>query len=64
MAYLTNYQLIPLERAAELIRDLTGQDISQGTFVNTNKRLEKNLEGFEDAVIGQLIDAKVKPLTF
>lgn len=59
MTYLTNYQLIPLERAAELIRDLTGQDISQGTFVNTNKRLEKNLEVFESAIIDQLVDAEV-----
>lgn len=59
MAYLTNYQLIPLERASEFIRDLTGQDISQGTFVNTNKRLKKNLERFEDSVIEQLIGADV-----
>jgi transposase len=59
MAYLVNYQLIPLERAAEFIRDLTGQNISQGTFVNTNKCLEKNLEGFENAVIDQLIGADV-----
>ncbi|WP_129725022.1 IS66 family transposase [Xylanivirga thermophila] len=59
ITYLTNYQLIPLERAAELIRDLTGQDISQGTFVNINKRLEKNLEEFENAVIDQLVGAEV-----
>lgn len=59
MAYLVNYQLIPLGRAAEFIRDLTGQNISQGTFVNTNKRLEKNLEGFENAVIDQVIGADV-----
>ncbi|WP_129724956.1 IS66 family transposase [Xylanivirga thermophila] len=59
MSYLTNYQLIPLERAAELIRDLTGHNISQGTLVSINRRLEKNLEGFENAVIGQLIDADV-----
>ena len=51
MAYLTNYQLISVERAIELIRDLTGHDISQDTFINTNKCLEKNLEEFDEAVI-------------
>lgn len=37
MVYLTNYQLIPLEMAAEVIKSLTGQDISQGTVVNAGK---------------------------
>jgi transposase len=59
MVYLTNYQLIPLERAAETIKDLTGQDISQGTFVNTSKRLEKRLGGFEDSIKEQLKNANV-----
>ncbi len=34
MAYLTDYQLIPLERATEIIKDLKGYTISQGTSQN------------------------------
>ncbi len=54
MVYLTNYQLLPLERAAEVIEDLTDQNISQGTFVNASKRLEKDLE---DAIYQMLNDS-------
>lgn len=59
MAYLANYQLISIEIAAELIRNLTGHNIRQGILVSINKSLEKNLEGFENAVIGQLIGIAV-----
>ena len=58
MAYLVNYQLIPLA-SRRVYQRSHGPNISQGTFVNTNKCLEKNLEGFENAVIDQLIGADV-----
>jgi len=34
MNYLTQYQLLPLERAAEAIKGITGQSVSEGTLVN------------------------------
>ena len=42
--YLTQYQLIPLERAAEAIEDITGQHISEGTLVNAANALSNKLE--------------------
>jgi len=54
MAYLTNYQLLPLERATEIISDIIGQDVSQGTLVNVNQRLHENLEAFESSIKEQL----------
>ena len=33
MAYLTNYQLLPLERATEILSDIIGQKVSEGTLV-------------------------------
>ena len=43
MNYLTLYQMIPLERAAETIKDITGHTISEGTLVNAAKRLQMTL---------------------
>jgi transposase-like protein len=54
MAYLTNYQLLPLERAAEIISDIIGQNVSEGTLVNVNSRLHKNLEEVETSIKEQL----------
>ncbi len=44
ISYLTNYQLLPLERAVEAIEDIVGQIISEGTIVNTNQKLFNILE--------------------
>lgn len=43
MNYLTQYQLIPLERAAEAIEDITGQAVSEGTLVNAADALYEKL---------------------
>lgn len=59
MAYLTQYQFLPLARATELIRDLIGHNISEGTLVNVNNRLFKNLENVESAIKEQIISAPV-----
>ena len=59
MVYLSNYQLIPLSRTAELISALTGQKISQGTIVNVTKNLYHKLESAEIAIKEQLIKADV-----
>jgi transposase len=59
MAYLTQYQFLPLARAAELVRDLTGHSISEGTLVNVNNKLFKNLENVENEIKEQIIASQV-----
>jgi transposase len=59
MVYLSNYQLVPLARTTEIIRNLTGKNISQGTIVNANKRLYDRLEKFEESLKEQLKKAEV-----
>lgn len=54
MAYLINYQLLPLERATEIISDIIGQNISGGTLINVNKRIHKKLEEVEISIKEQL----------
>ncbi|KNY28172.1 IS66 family transposase [Pseudobacteroides cellulosolvens] len=59
MSYLTNYQLIPLERTAEILSDIIGQNVSEGTLVNVNSRLYKKLEEVETSTKQQLIASSV-----
>lgn len=59
MVYLSNYQLVPLARTTEIIKTLTGKNISQGTVVNANNRLYNSLEMFEDAIKDKLKNAEV-----
>ena len=59
MVYLSNYQLVPLARTTEIIKNLTGKNISQGTIVNANKRLYDSLEKFEVAIKEQLKKTEV-----
>lgn len=59
MVYLSNYQLVPLARTTEIIKNLTGKNISQGTIVNANKRLFNVLQKFEDDLKEKLKKAEV-----
>lgn len=59
MVYLSNYQLVPLARTTEIIKNLTGKNISQGTIVNANKRLYDSLESFEETLKQRLKEAEV-----
>lgn len=59
MTYLTNYQLLPLERATEILSDIIGQNVSEGTLVNVNNRLNKKLEEVENSIKQQLIDSPI-----
>jgi transposase len=59
MAYLTNYQLLPLERTTEIISDIIGQNVSEGTLVNVNSRLHKKLEEVETSIKEQLKASEV-----
>ena len=59
MIYLTDYQLIPLKRAAEMIEAMSGQTVSQGTLVTTSERLYKTLEKSVEAIKQQIKESKV-----
>ncbi len=59
MNYLTQYQLIPLERAAEAVQDITDQTVSEGTLVNTAIRLYDRLEEPVGEIKQQVTDADV-----
>jgi transposase/uncharacterized coiled-coil protein SlyX len=45
--YLNQYQLLPYERASELMADLFGCSISQATLVNATRAASENLTGVE-----------------
>jgi transposase len=57
--YLTNYQLIPLKRTTELLNDLYGIKISEGTIVATNQEAYEKLEGTEEHMKEELIESDV-----
>ena len=59
MNYLTQYQLIPLERAAEAVQDITGQAISEGTLVNTAYKFYEKLEVPVEKIKQNIIDSDV-----
>lgn len=59
MNYLTQYQLIPLERAAEAVKDITDQTVSEGTLVNAATRLYNTLKEPEGEIKQQVTDAAV-----
>ena len=46
VAYCDNYQLLPTARIQELIDDLTGHTLSEGTLYNLNTNLSAALEPF------------------
>lgn len=59
MIYLTDYQLIPLKRAVEMIEAMSGQTVSQGTLVTTSEKLYQALEKPVEAIKQQIIESKV-----
>ncbi len=59
MAYLTGYQYIPLKRAVEMIEEIIGQTVSQGTLVATNEKVYRTLEKPVEAIKQQIIKSNV-----
>jgi len=59
MCYLTQYQLIPLDRAEEAIEDITGHPVSEGTLVSSANSLSEKLEEPVEKIKQQLIDSQV-----
>lgn len=54
---LMQYQLIPLQRTQELLRDIFHIEISQGTLVNWTQELHENVEPAEKEIVRQLKQA-------
>ena len=57
--YLRNYELIPVERSAEIFEDIFSIPLSEGTIVNTTKRCAESLTGFQQWVLEKLISSEV-----
>jgi transposase len=59
LLYLREYQLLPLGRIAETIKDLTGHTLSTGTITNHTHKLYNQLWEFEAWIEELLLKAKV-----
>lgn len=59
MNYLTQYQLIPLERATEMVKNFIGQAVSEGTLVNAVHALYKKLEVPAEEIKQQITNSDV-----
>lgn len=59
VVYFSHYQLLPYKRLQEMMQDVFGVSVSQGTISNFQKRCHDKLEGFEEAVKEQLINGDV-----
>lgn len=51
MVYLSDYQLLPSARTIELLRDMFGRSISQGTLYNAREHCFEELEPAEHQII-------------
>ena len=59
VTYLTNYQLLPLKRTTELVQDLFGLKVSQGTVVTAGQEAYEKLEDTENEIKQELLDSDV-----
>jgi transposase len=57
--YLQNYHMLPFKRCSELIEDLTGHKISEGSLANFQVKSYKNLEDYEASVKKILLKSSV-----
>ncbi len=56
---LGQYQLIPLQRTQELLRDMFQIEISQGTLVNWTQELDEKVEPAEKQIVEQLKHSEI-----
>ena len=59
--YMSNFQLVPLDRVRDYFKDQLGVPVSKGSISNFNKVAENNLKeiGFEDWAKKKLLEARV-----
>jgi len=59
LTYLTNYQLLPLKRTTELVQDLYGLKVSQGTVVSASQEAYEKLGDVESCIKQELLESDV-----
>jgi len=59
LVYLNQQMLLPAERTVQLIKDLFGQQVSQGTLFRAVEKCHDKLAGYEDAIKQMLQQALV-----
>jgi len=59
LAYMTNYQHLPLERAAEFAKEIYGIDISQGTIIRASKEVFNQLGEVDLLIKDEIINSDV-----
>ena len=59
LTYLNTYQLLPLQRSTELMKDLFGVKISQGTIVNSNNEANEELAEPEERTKWEIIQSDI-----
>jgi len=50
MVYFNHYQMLPLERTAEVFETLYGQTLSEGTIVEAGQEVSRQVSGANDAI--------------
>lgn len=58
MVYFNQQHHVPLERTAEILEDLYGQSVSEGTIVETCKQVAKRVEPVYQAIKTELVNTK------
>jgi transposase len=59
VSYLSNYQLIPLERVKEFMTDLFNHTLSKATVIEMNRKIHQALQLFEQTTKDKLINSSV-----
>ena len=59
VTYLNIYQLLPIKRTTELIKDLFGIDISQATVISSGEAAYENVEPTEGRIKEEVIESEV-----
>lgn len=59
VVYFSHYQLLPYKRLQEMMKDVFGVALSQGTISNMQKRCHNKLGDFEQSTKKQLLQANV-----
>ena len=59
VSYLSNYQLIPLQRVKEFMADLFNHPLSKATVIEMNRKTHKALQPFEQTAKNKIINSSV-----
>ena len=59
LSYLSGYQLLPLKRICEVVEDVYGQSVSQGTVVRILRQLSQAVQPSLSAIEGGLLQAQI-----